>query len=647
MSLPPGFIDELRSRLSLTQVVGRKVVWDSRKSNQGKGDMWAPCPFHQEKTASFHVDDRKGFYYCFGCHEKGDAIGFVMATENLSFIEAVKLLAAEAGMQVPERDPRAQEKADRRESLVEVMEAAARFYMMQLSGGGGAEARRYLEGRKLDRAAQERWGLGFAPAGWDALRTHLTGKGIAVEKLVEAGLAKTSDKGRAPYDTFRNRIIFPIRDARGRCIAFGGRAMDPDDNAKYLNSPETPLFDKGRTLFNMGPARAAAGNAPLIVAEGYMDVIALVEAGYEASVAPLGTAITEDQLRLMWRMSPEPVVALDGDAAGQRAAMRAMDLALPLIEAGQSLRFCLMPPGQDPDDVLRAGGRAAMDRLLAQAQPMIDLLWRAETDGRTLDTPETRAALDKSLRARLGRIKDPSLRRHYGDAIKERRWHLFNPRRKRTPWVPGRGRTPPQEATTTTRASALALGGEAVEQGLREQVVLAILIRFGDLLPRVEDALAEIEFRGEGHAAIARAILRCGEVAPEERSSELSRDLPDGALEKLLSARHLGVVPALRGEDRDLAAICLGEELARMLAEQGAAREIAEAMEDLAAETGEALTWRLGEAARARNHAEHGSAEDTTEYEEAPNGVKLNRTERDALNVLLKQIGLSGAVDGK
>ncbi|MBJ3761822.1 DNA primase [Maribius pontilimi] len=642
MSLPPGFLDELRGRLSLSQVVGRKVMWDSRKSNQGKGDMWAPCPFHQEKTASFHVDDRKGFYYCFGCHEKGDAIGFVMATENLSFIEAVKLLADEAGMQMPDRDPRAAERAEMRDTLVDVMEAAQRFYQMQLAGGGGAAARRYLEGRGLDRAAQERWGLGFAPEAWEALREHLVGKGIAVEKLVEAGLAKTSQKGKAPYDTFRNRIMYPIRDARGRCIAFGGRAMDPDDNAKYLNSPETPLFDKGRTLYNIGPARAAAGKAQLIVAEGYMDVIALAEAGFAATVAPLGTAITEDQLRLMWRISPEPIIALDGDAAGQRAALRALDLALPLIEAGQSLRFCLMPKGKDPDDVLKDGGAPAMQKLLDAAQPMVDLLWKSETEGRDLATPEARAALDKSLRQRLGRIADPSLKRHYGDAIKERRWQLFNPRKPRSTWQPGRGRVAPQIPATTTRASVLVAGGEAVEQGLREQVVLAILLRFGGLVARVEDALGSVDFRGDGHAGLLRAILSADGLPVDERDVAIARDAPSGALEKLQSAGHLRVVPALKVNDPDLAAVCLGEELAKMLAAQGAAREIAEAMEDFAQETSESLTWRLGQVAFARDQAQSGQAEDTAEYEEAPNGVKMSRAERNALDGLLDKIGLSG-----
>ena len=305
MSLPPGFIDELRGRLSLGQVVGRKVVWDARKSNTGKGDLWAPCPFHQEKSASFHVDDRKGYYYCFGCHAKGDAISFVRETENVSFTEAVAILAREAGMVLPERDPRAQEQADARTQLVAVMEQAVQHYRLQLRTGAAAGARDYLARRGLSEAAQARWEVGFAPEGWQGLHDVLAAKGVSPDLMIAAGLAKASDKGKRPYDVFRDRIMFPIRDARGRTIAFGGRAMDPNDGAKYLNSPETALFDKGRTLFNHGPAREAAGKGqPLIVAEGYMDVIALSEAGFAATVAPLGTAITEDQLRLMWRIAP-------------------------------------------------------------------------------------------------------------------------------------------------------------------------------------------------------------------------------------------------------------------------------------------------------------------------------------------------------
>ncbi|MEO1120509.1 MAG: DNA primase, partial [Pseudomonadota bacterium] len=394
--------------------------------NQGKGDLWAPCPFHQEKTASFHVDDRKGFYYCFGCHAKGDLFSFVRETENVGFMEAVEILAREAGMQMPARDPKAQEKADRRTQLTEVMEQAVAFFKLQLKTGAGAAARDYLAGRQLEQRALDRWDIGFAPPGWQNLWDHLTGKGVAEELILAAGLAKASTQGKKPYDTFRDRIMFPIRDARGRAIAFGGRAMDPNDNAKYLNSPETELFNKGRSLYNLGPAREAAGAKPLIVAEGYMDVIALVEAGFEAAVAPLGTALTEAHLDLLWRISGEPHMALDGDAAGLRAAYSAADLALPKAGPGRSLRFILLPEGQDPDDMLRSeGGAPTMRQMIEGAEPLVEMLWRRATAGRALDTPEQRAAFERDLGELSGKIADPVTRRHYEEALKDRKFKLF------------------------------------------------------------------------------------------------------------------------------------------------------------------------------------------------------------------------------
>ena len=448
MSLPPGFLDELRNRTSLVQVVGRKVIWDNRKSNQAKGDMWAPCPFHQEKSPSFHVDDRKGYYYCFGCHAKGDAFSFVQKTENVGFMEAIEILAREAGMPMPARDPRAREKADRGTELARATEAAVGYFRLQLRTAAAADARAYLGRRGLDEAALDRFEIGFAPNARQGAFQALTGRGLPAADLIEAGIASAPEDGGAPYDAFRDRIIFPIRDPRGRCIGFGGRAMDPAARAKYLNSRATPLFDKGRALYNHGPARDAAGKGqPLIVAEGYMDVVALVRAGFEAAVAPLGTAITEDQLRLLWRIADEPIVTLDGDRAGQAAAMRLIDLALPLLEPGKSLRFVVMPEGQDPDDLLRAGGASAMQALLGQAEPMVALLWRRETEGHVFDSPERRAGLDRRLREVLRRITDPSLRRHYADAIAELRRELFRPawtpasRSATKPWGRPGGRT--------------------------------------------------------------------------------------------------------------------------------------------------------------------------------------------------------------
>ncbi|PPB80136.1 DNA primase [Albidovulum inexpectatum] len=623
MSLPPGFLEELRARTTLSQIVGRKVIWDMRKSNQAKGDWWAPCPFHQEKTASFHVDDRKGFYYCFGCHAKGDAIGFLKDAENMSFMEAVETLAREAGMTMPAQDPKAAERADRRSELARVMDEAVRWFRLQLSTGAGAEARDYLSRRGLSQSMQDRFEIGFAPDGRQALFQALTGRGIPADHLVAAGLCARPDDGGQPYDRFRNRIVFPIRDARGRCIAFGGRAMDPNARAKYLNSPETELFDKGRSLFNHGPAREAAGRGQqLIVVEGYMDVIALVGAGFEAAVAPLGTAITEDQLRMIWRIHPEPVVMLDGDTAGQRAAHRLIDLALPMLEAGLSLRFVMLPEGMDPDDLIRAQGREAMARLLAEARPMIDLLWQRETEGRVLDSPERRAALDKSLRELLRRIKDPSIRTHYGEEFKRLRQELFGVARSGGPgragraggWQPAQpgerraGRAPfiPVAPLPETRNSLLARASDQpIEDYLREAMILAIALTHPSCVERFETELADVELRAAGHDRLRNALLaavRAG-VGGEDLRDRLMKEV--GAdLEKLMSLPYIRTAPPVRKAwDDELAAMCLAEELAKLEARRGAEEELAEAVEDIESLANEGLTWRLSQAVDARNRA--------------------------------------------
>ncbi|MCZ4260390.1 DNA primase [Limimaricola sp. G21655-S1] len=650
MSLPPGFLDELRTRLSLGQVVGRKVAWDMKKSNQGKGDFWAPCPFHQEKSASFHVDDRKGFYYCFGCHAKGDAISFVRETENVDFIDAVKILAAEAGMPMPERDPQAQKKADRRSELVEVMEQAVQWFRMQLKTNAASAARDYLAGRGLDPEAQARWELGFAPDDRAALTRALKGKGIAEEMIVAAGLAAKPEGGGALYDRFRGRIIFPIRDGRGRAIALGGRAMDPNARAKYLNSPETELFDKGRNLYNLAPAREAAGKgAPLVVAEGYMDVIALSEAGLTAAVAPLGTAVTESQLQLMWRVHPEPVIALDGDAAGLRAARRVIDLALPLIGAGHGLRFALMPEGLDPDDLIRAKGAGAMREIVSNAQPMVQLLWRRETEGHDFDSPERRAALDKRLRDAVALIRDPDLRGHYEQELKRLKWELFNPRRQNGPTRIDRGGKGsffkpgqlPLAPSPSARASMLATGG-AVEDHLREAVILATLIATPQVLHEFEPALERMDCRDPDHAALVHCILACHHET--DLRGALEARLGAEALETLFAQRHVAISPAVRKPgDPELARMCLAEELAKLDARRGHARELAEAVEDLSGLSDEGLTWRLSRAAEALDRAGRGDGEDTTEYEYGTNGAPMRRDERSEFDALLGTIAFGKA----
>ncbi|MCK0150705.1 DNA primase [Marivita sp. S6314] len=641
MSLPPGFLDELRTRTSLTQVVGRKVLWDTRKSNQAKGDMWAPCPFHQEKTASFHVDDRKGYYYCFGCHAKGDAISFVRETENVAFMEAIEILAGEAGMPMPAKDPRAQEKTDHRAKLIEVMEHAVRYFRMQLRSGAGSAARDYLQRRGLDEATQDRFGIGFAPAGWQNLWDHLTGQGVSADHIIEAGLAKPSQKGGKPYDTFRNRIMFPINDARGRPIALGGRAMDPDDNAKYLNSPETPLFDKSRTLYNQGPAREAAGKGqPLIVAEGYMDVIALATGGFDASVAPLGTAVTDTQLQMLWRITDEPIMALDGDKAGLQAAYRVIDTALPLLEAGKSLRFVLLPEGKDPDDLIRSDGREAMKTLIEAAQPMVQLLWRRETEGRVFDSPERKAALDKTLRERIRTIQDPSLRSHYGEEIKRLRWDLFRGRgpSNDSPYRRAQNRFP-QAPAEGTRSSLLVSGGEDVENRLREAVILAALITTPDLIGEFESQLEMMPCIDPDHAVLRSCLLQHADHPADAIPAAANAALGGDALEKLCRSRHVAITPCVRNPgDRELARLTIAEELAKLEAQSGLYAEIAEASEDLNGPADETVTWRLSQAAKARQSAQRAQAEDKTEYDTGPNGAAISREERSAFAALMETI---------
>lgn len=621
MILPPGFLDELRTRISITQVVGRKVIWDNRKSNQAKGDMWAPCPFHQEKSASFHVDDRKGYYYCFGCHAKGDAISFVQNTENLGFMEAIELLAREAGLQMPARDPQAAQKADRSQRLAAATEAAVSHYRLQLKTAAAAEARAYLERRGLDAATLDRFEIGFAPPARKGAFGALTAKGIAPEDLIEAGIATRPDDGGAPYDAFRDRIMFPIRDARGRCIGFGGRAMAADARAKYLNSRETPLFDKGRALYNHGPAREAAGKGqPLIVAEGYMDVIALVKAGFEAAVAPLGTAITEDQLRLMWRIADEPIIALDGDKAGVRAALRLVDLALPMLEPGKSLRFCILPEGQDPDDLLKARGADAMRALLDTAEPLVRMLWRRETEGHVFDSPERRAALDQRLRTAIARIPDQGLRRYYGEALADLSRALFRPppqgngpRERRGEWR-ARGFAEAQTPLAETRNSALGSGTLDADD-LRVTLILATLCRYPALIARFENDLDRLSPRAPDHAALADLLLATRATDAEAIAADCVAAGLGSALERLQSMPHLRITPILSAAPApDKAAACLAEEFAKYHATRALEAEMTEALEDLETTTegDNRLVRRLNHAVQTRHRAGRPADPETT-----------------------------------
>ncbi|MGE4372158.1 MAG: DNA primase [Xanthobacter sp.] len=423
MRFTPDFLDEIRARLPVSEVVGRRV----KLRKQGR-EFAGLSPFNAEKTPSFFVNDQKGFYHCFSSGKHGDIIDFLMETEGLPFGEAVERLASMAGLPLPEITPEATAREKRRHTLHEVMALATRHFEETLQSRMGAKARGYLQDRGLGPATQQRFHMGYAAGERFHLKETLGKAGISVGDMVDCGLLIAGDDIPVPYDRFRDRVMFPITDMRGRVVAFGGRALEKDVPAKYLNSPETPLFHKGSLLYNGFSARTAARNgARVVVVEGYVDVIAMVEAGFEAAVAPLGTALTEEQLQLLWRMSDEPLLLFDGDKAGRRAAHRAMDIALPHLKAGRSLAFATLPEGQDPDDLIRRTGRSGMEDVLAQARPLASELWLRESENAQLDTPERRAALEARLHELSATIVDETVRKHYRQDLMNRMRVLLMP----------------------------------------------------------------------------------------------------------------------------------------------------------------------------------------------------------------------------
>lgn len=518
MRFPPAFLDDIRARIPISEVVGRKVAWDKRKSNPGRGDYWACCPFHGEKTPSFHADNRKGRYHCFGCGASGDHFTFLVEQEGVSFPEAVAQLAAEAGLPLPDRDPESEKREAARASLHDVVEKAARFFEAALQGAEGAKARAYLRERGLTPDIQKRFRIGYAPASRNALKEHLAAAEIPQEQMIEAGLLVAGEDIPVSYDRFRDRIIFPIGDFRGRVIAFGGRALSDEVQPKYLNSPETPLFHKSHVLYNGQAARAASRKGGhLVVVEGYVDAIACVSAGFEATVAPLGTALTEDQLRMLWQMADEPVLCFDGDEAGMKAAFRAVHLALAELKPGRSVKFALLPEGQDPDDLICGEGPQAFSRILDAAKPLIDMLWLSAAQGLDLGTPERRAGFEQALRAAVATIRDPDVRKHYEVAIRERVERHFGGRQAAANRFgsrdrrPGRnGRSAPQQPTGPS-ASLLAHplvrgGGRSAGPSLGEAVLLGVLILHPEIAAERMESLGHAHFAGKGFSALAAAL---------------------------------------------------------------------------------------------------------------------------------------------
>ncbi len=423
MRFTPQFLDELRARLPVSEVVGRRV-----KLRKAGREWKGLSPFNQEKTPSFFVNDQKAMWFDFSSGKNGNIFDFLMLTEGVSFPEAVERLANQAGVPLPVMTREAQAQEERRKTLHDIVELAAKFFEATLASRNGARGRGYLLDRGLHAATQLKFRLGYALPDQYALKEHLGALKIPVEDMVEAGLLVAGEEISVPYDRFRDRVMFPISDWRGRVIAFGGRALDKEVSAKYLNSPETPLFHKGGTLYNIASARKAAHDGARVIAvEGYVDVIAMVTAGFEGTVAPLGTALTADQLGLMWRMADEPILCFDGDDAGRRAAYRAVDLALPFLKPGKSIKFASLPDGQDPDDLARSGGRDAIEDVLSSARPLGQVLWSRESEAGAFDTPERRAALEARIADVTGTIADETVRRYYRQDFSGRLRQIFAP----------------------------------------------------------------------------------------------------------------------------------------------------------------------------------------------------------------------------
>jgi DNA primase len=554
MSLSPAWLDELRARTQLSSLVS-KTVKITKAGREYKGC----CPFHNEKTPSFYVNDEKGFYHCFGCSAHGDAIRWMTDHRGLPFMDAVKELAEAAGLEVPAMDPKSREKSERANSLYDVMQAAADWFVEQMQGVEGAEARAYVERRGLKATTLKTFGIGYAPDSKGKLKTALARFGE--DKLIDAGLLiKVDDKDS--YDRFRGRLMIPIRDARGRVIAFGGRILSQGE-PKYLNSPDTPLFDKGRTLYNLdraGPASRKTNR--VIVVEGYMDVIALAQAGIEDAVAPLGTALTEEQIARLWRLSDAPLLCFDGDTAGQKAAIRAIGRALPGLAPARSLQFTTLPAGQDPDDVIKSSGKAAMEALLDAAEPLVERLWRHELEAESLATPEAKAGLRQRLRNHSQNIADPSVRDQYWLEFQNRLDDVFRrPARQLQPYTPRgaarpgqRGRFVPYEAPPT--GATKRISGEGVDP-FYVRAILIGLIHHPTMILACSEALAALSITDNDLAALRNILLNAAYDHPTLDSPTLitiCEEQGSGALvAQLIDAKGLAFSFTRRHSEAELA----------------------------------------------------------------------------------------------
>ncbi len=511
-TIPPRFTQELRDRINLSEVVGRAVRL-VRAGREFKGC----CPFHNEKSPSFYVNDDKQFYHCFGCGAHGDVIGFVMQNGNLSFIEAVESLAAQAGMAVPQQTPQEIARSKTEKSLYNLLDDTARWFEARLRDNAHRDALTYVQERGMSEEMLAAFRIGFSPADGQALPKYLKAQGYSNAQMIEAGVARASTRGGEPYSFFRDRVMFPVPDRRGRIVAFGGRVLpehlrpvaEGDSKPpKYINSSETVLFHKGEMLYGEPHARqAAADGQTLIVVEGYLDVIASFGAGYRGALAPLGTALTEEQILALWKMIPSdqktPVLCFDGDDAGRRAAARSLERILPLLKPDHSVRFAFLPNGEDPDSLIKGQGKVAFDAVINSAVNLVDFLWTHHTMGRTFNTPEERAGLSKALDEDALRIPDQSVQHYYRDALRQKVRDSF-----RVPFNPGPKGSGKWQGKPNVAPTGVTLRRPAFsESRIPLQILLACILNHPALFREVEDEFGRISFPDDRMGALRQAML--------------------------------------------------------------------------------------------------------------------------------------------
>jgi len=548
MRFGENFMNEIKSRVRVSDVVAKHV----KLKRQGR-EFSGLSPFTGEKTPSFFVNDEKGFYHCFSSGKHGDAISFLMELEGLTFPEAVERLAEQIGIEMPKSDPAAEQRAARNKNTINWMEHAQDFFQKSLYRNAGQSSRDYLKGRGLTKTAADYFGIGYAPNNFSALKDDLIQKGAKLNTLIEAGLlVQPEDTSRQPWDRFRDRIMFPIHDSRGRLVAFGGRAMDSSSKAKYLNSPETPIFQKGHLLYNYHRAHIAVSSPQsnhrgLIVAEGYMDVIALSRAGFKHAVAPMGTALTESQLMLLWRSGPEPILCFDGDKAGIRAAYRSIERALPLISPTRTLRFAMLPDGEDPDDLIKTKGKTAMQKILDQSIPLVKMLWEREVNLESLNSPEAKAGLKSRIFDAIKEIQNEEVRAQYRTDLLGRFDSEFGRRAKHQSNKFTSSRNPSSALKATMRPNAIT--------SARERRLISAILEWPELLNYLDEVFFGLKFTSSAAIQMQSTLLSYWQLTKSVEKSSLNAHIANQGMELLKSGfsrdRQL-ITAAMGGIDAEL-----------------------------------------------------------------------------------------------